>query len=340
MSDPETPAAIVEFTAAGPVRTVAAAIEAYAAERRIVSALVVPWESDAVTLRMAVTSMKSEGWAIEHTNLGTISLADLGGDLVRIAVVAAEAGSGASSLTTFARQIERKFSTICGIQRARGSMTPSDEQDRIGLIPDLPKNEGASLFSASVTLRVTEARVDDVGRATARLAAPDLVRIGARPGDVLQITGRLVAVARAELQAPAEPETIQIDGTVRGNGGAGLQELVSVTRVEHSAAVSVRLASVGGSTPTAISTGENPRRSPGRPRRDRSHRPSADVRQGGEFPGDPHDSIGTGRHRSADRSAGHRGRAVGRAGARYLVTRMSAASSGSWRESVRSSNCR
>ena len=111
MSDAETPAAIVEFTAAGPVRTVAAAIEAYAAERRIVSALVVPWESDAVTLRMAVTSMKSEGWAIEHTNLGTISLADLGGDLVRIAVVAAEAGSGASSLTTFARQIERKFST-------------------------------------------------------------------------------------------------------------------------------------------------------------------------------------------------------------------------------------
>jgi transitional endoplasmic reticulum ATPase len=132
-------------------------------------------------------------------------------------------------------------------------MTPSDDQDQIGLIPDLPKNEGASLFSASVTLRVTEARVDDVGRATARLAATDLVRIGARPGDVLQITGRLVAVARAELQAPAEPGTIQIDGTVRGNGGAGLQELVSVTRVEHGAAVSVRLATIGGSTPTVIS---------------------------------------------------------------------------------------
>ncbi len=122
-----------------------------------------------------------------------------------------------------------------------------------GLIPELPKNEGATLFGANVTLRVTEAHVDDVGRAVARLAAPDLVRIGARPGDVLQITGRLVAVARAELQAPAEPGTIQIDGTVRGNGGAGLQELVSVTRVEHGAAVSVRLASVGGSTPTAIS---------------------------------------------------------------------------------------
>jgi hypothetical protein len=99
---------IVEFTAAGAARTVAAAIEAYAAERRVVSALVVPWESDAVTLRMAVTSMKGDGWAIEHTNLGTISVADLGGDLVRIAVVAAD-GSGSEPLRAFARQLERKF---------------------------------------------------------------------------------------------------------------------------------------------------------------------------------------------------------------------------------------
>jgi hypothetical protein len=104
------PPVIVEFTAAGPVRALAAAIEAYAAERRIVNALVVPWESNAVTLSMAVTSMKSDGWAIEHTNLGTISLEDLGGDVVRVAVVAADAGDAAPSLTAFAHQIERKFS--------------------------------------------------------------------------------------------------------------------------------------------------------------------------------------------------------------------------------------
>jgi transitional endoplasmic reticulum ATPase len=129
-----------------------------------------------------------------------------------------------------------------------------DPRDPVGLIPDVSRNEGESLFSASVSVRVTEARVDDVGHAIARLAPADLVRIGARPGHVLQITGRMVAVARAELQEPGEAGTIQIDGTVRGNSGAGLQEIVSVTRVEHGTAISVRLAAVGGgSTPTVIS---------------------------------------------------------------------------------------
>lgn len=121
MPSPDTPSAIVEFTAAGPARAVAAAIEAYASERRVVSALVVPWESEAGTLRMAVTSMKSDGWAIEHTNLGTVSLADGGDGLVRITVVPADASAGetperaeirrkqTATLTAFAQQLERTF---------------------------------------------------------------------------------------------------------------------------------------------------------------------------------------------------------------------------------------
>jgi transitional endoplasmic reticulum ATPase len=124
--------------------------------------------------------------------------------------------------------------------------------DPVGLIPDGPKNEGSSLFSASVTLKVAEARVDDVGRNVARLAPAELVRIGARPGDVLRIAGRLVAVARGDLQDPAEAGTIQIDGTSRGNCGAGLQETVSVTRVDHGTAVSVRLVPIGGTAAQAI----------------------------------------------------------------------------------------
>ncbi len=83
---------------------------------------------------------------------------------------------------------------------------------------------------------------------------PNLVRIGARPGDVLQLTGRTVGVARADLQPAGERGTIQVDGTLRGNCGAGLQELVSVTRVEHGTAVSVRLTSAAdGSAQAAIS---------------------------------------------------------------------------------------
>ena len=50
--------------------------------------------------------------------------------------------------------------------------------------------------AASVTLRVAEARVEDAGRAIARMADADLVRIGARPGDIVKITGRTTTVAR------------------------------------------------------------------------------------------------------------------------------------------------
>lgn len=123
---------------------------------------------------------------------------------------------------------------------------PVDPTDSRGLIPDVPKNEGRTLFAATVTLRISEARVEDVGRAIARLAPADMVRIGARPGDVLQITGRMVAVARAALLDDGEEGVVQIDGTVRSNCGGGLQEPVSITRIEHGTAVSVRLASLSG----------------------------------------------------------------------------------------------
>jgi hypothetical protein len=111
--------AIVEFTACGSATSVSAAIEALAAERRVVSALVVPWESDASTVRMAITSTTGDAWAAEHTNLGTITLAGMG-DSTRVAVIAHEDDpAGAESLdrsarekltgvlVAFARQIER-----------------------------------------------------------------------------------------------------------------------------------------------------------------------------------------------------------------------------------------
>jgi hypothetical protein len=77
---------MIEFTAAGSSRVLSRAIEAYATGQGNVTAIVVPWESDAATLRMAVTSVKSDGWAIEHTNLGTITLTDLGNDRTRVAI--------------------------------------------------------------------------------------------------------------------------------------------------------------------------------------------------------------------------------------------------------------
>ena len=56
-----------------------------------------------------------------------------------------------------------------------------------------------SALAATITLRVAEARVEDVGRAIARLAPADMKRIGAQVGDVLKITGGTSSVARAEI---------------------------------------------------------------------------------------------------------------------------------------------
>ncbi len=94
--------------------------------------------------------------------------------------------------------------------------------------------------AATVTLRVAEARVEDIGHAIARVAAADLQRMGARAGDVVKITGGTIAVARAEASDENYEGMIQIDGTCRSNCSAGLQEQVTVTPVEHEQAVAVR----------------------------------------------------------------------------------------------------
>src|SRR6267142_2416612 len=108
-------------------------------------------------------------------------------------------------------------------------------------------------LAAAVTLRVAEARVEDIGHAIARLAPADLTRIGARPGDVLKVTGRTVAVARADRSDDAHEGMIQIDGTARSNCGVSLQEQVTVAPVESSAAVSVRVTPLWeGAAPAVI----------------------------------------------------------------------------------------
>ena len=55
---------MIEFAASGSPRQVSGAIEAYAAGQGHLTALVVPWESDAARLSMAVTSAKGEFEAV------------------------------------------------------------------------------------------------------------------------------------------------------------------------------------------------------------------------------------------------------------------------------------
>jgi len=105
---------IIEFTVSGSPRDISGAIEQCATGQGSLSAIVVPWESDSVTLSMAVTSSKGDGWAIEHTNLGTIKLTDLGNDLTRVAIAAhepdhAEKKKLAALFDGFARQIQNRL---------------------------------------------------------------------------------------------------------------------------------------------------------------------------------------------------------------------------------------
>jgi transitional endoplasmic reticulum ATPase len=107
--------------------------------------------------------------------------------------------------------------------------------------------------SLTLTLRVAEARVEDVGHAIARLAPADLRRMGARAGDVLKITGGTVGVARVELSDDGHEGMIQIDGTCRSNCSAGLQEQVTVTPIEREQAVAVRFVPLWvGAAPATI----------------------------------------------------------------------------------------
>jgi hypothetical protein len=105
---------IIEFDAPGTPRALSQTIEEHARGRGAVSVLLVPWESDAVTLRMAVTLVKSDGWAIEHTNLGTVKLTDLGENRTRVAILPdatdrPDQEEVTSLLGPFARQLQSRL---------------------------------------------------------------------------------------------------------------------------------------------------------------------------------------------------------------------------------------
>jgi hypothetical protein len=79
---------LFEFMTTGSPHAVSGAIEQLAIGQGSLTAIVVPWESDRTTLCMAVASTQGEGWALEHTNLGTIRLTDIGNEMTRVEVLA------------------------------------------------------------------------------------------------------------------------------------------------------------------------------------------------------------------------------------------------------------
>jgi hypothetical protein len=79
---------LFEFMTTGTPRTVSGAIEQFAIGLGSLTAIVVPWESDRNILVMAVTSTQGEGWALEHTNLGSVRLTDQGNETTLVEILA------------------------------------------------------------------------------------------------------------------------------------------------------------------------------------------------------------------------------------------------------------
>ena len=100
---------------------------------------------------------------------------------------------------------------------------------------------------SSVQLKVSEAKQQrDVGRSIARMDSETMKTLGVTVGDVVQIEGKKPTAAKAW---PAYPEDqglglIRIDGFIRKNCSASINEYVTVTKAEAEYATQVKLAPV------------------------------------------------------------------------------------------------
>jgi hypothetical protein len=105
---------LFEFMTAGSPRAVSGAIEQFTIGLGSLTSVVVPWESDRTTLTMAVASTQGEGWALEHTNIGTIRLIDVGNETTRVEVLSdlqnhAEQQRLANLFARFSSQLQSHF---------------------------------------------------------------------------------------------------------------------------------------------------------------------------------------------------------------------------------------
>jgi len=109
-----------------------------------------------------------------------------------------------------------------------------------------------SSLAASLKLRVAEARVEDIGRAIARLPGRSATH-GARAGDWSKLPAAPRLSVALKFSADGHEGMIQIDGTCRSNCGAGLQEQVTVARIDSEQAVAVRFSPLWvGAAPATI----------------------------------------------------------------------------------------
>ena len=112
---------------------------------------------------------------------------------------------------------------------------------------------GESTVEGKLTRRVSEAAPKDVGRGLLRLDPQDLESLGISIGNVVEVAGQRATVARV-MPTYAEHRgrgVVQMDGILRANAGAGLDEQVGVRPVDVQPAASVLLAPLEGARPVS-----------------------------------------------------------------------------------------
>lgn len=104
----------------------------------------------------------------------------------------------------------------------------------------------SSSRNVSVSLRVKDALKRDAGRGIARLDTRLMEKLGVSSGDLISITGkrRTVAKAMPGYGEDRDAPVIRIDGSIRGNAGAGIDDKVEVSKIEGKDASHVTLAPV------------------------------------------------------------------------------------------------
>ena len=106
--------------------------------------------------------------------------------------------------------------------------------------------------SSPVQLRVAEAKHRDVGKRRARIDPRQMEVLRIQAGEVIEITGRRSTAVTAWPADEEEKETdiIRIDGQTRKNAGVGVNDLLSVRKVDCRQAKSVTLMPLGNSNIT------------------------------------------------------------------------------------------
>ena len=97
---------------------------------------------------------------------------------------------------------------------------------------------------SSLSLQVLEAYSRDVGRGIARIDYEAMDFLGAKTGDILEIKGRRVTVARCLPLYPSDEgkRVIRVDGLVRNNAGIAIDDTVLVKKIKVQQATRITMA--------------------------------------------------------------------------------------------------